>query len=48
MKDEEQRMKKKIEDNSSLAAAVAIPQAQLINGKAQILRHLGTGKPFSP
>jgi hypothetical protein len=30
---------------ATLATAVA---PQLVNGKAQISRHLGTGKPFSP
>jgi amidase len=33
---------------ATLAAAVLVPQAQLVNGKAQISRHLGTGKAFSP
>jgi amidase len=33
---------------ASLASAVAMPQAQLVDGKAQISRHLGTGKPFNP
>src|SRR6266478_5448970 len=33
---------------ASLTTAVPTPQAQLINGKAQISRHLGTGKPFNP
>ena len=32
---------------SALASAVAT-QAQLVNGKAQISRHLGTGKAFNP
>jgi len=30
---------------ATLTAAVA---PQLVNGKAQISRHLGTGRPFSP
>jgi amidase len=33
---------------AALTSAVPTPQAQLINGKAQISRHLGTGKPFNP
>jgi amidase len=33
---------------ASLASTVAMPQAQLVDGKAQISRHLGTGKPFNP
>jgi amidase len=32
---------------ATLATGMAI-QPQLVNGKAQISRHLGTGKPFSP
>ncbi len=32
----------------TLAAAAPLPQAQLINGRAQISRHLGTGKAFNP
>jgi amidase len=33
---------------ATLAAAAPLPQAQLVNGRAQISRHLGTGKAFNP
>ena len=33
---------------ATLAAATPLPQAQLVNGRAQISRHLGTGKAFNP
>ena len=33
---------------AALASAVAMPQAQLVDGKAQISRHIGTGKMLQP
>ena len=33
---------------AALTSAVPTTQPQLVNGEAQISRHLGTGKPLNP
>jgi amidase len=33
---------------AALASPVPTPQIQFVNGRVQVSRHLGTGKPFSP